>query len=340
MQPTLLLTHEGRVPLYLQIKHQLRYLITSGQMPPGSRLPTVRQVAKELGVNVSTVSLAYRHLQEEGLVASTPGRGTHVVPLDNIDASLTEREQLAVEALETALLRNAALGFTTDEMAQRFNTSLQRPAPPRTVVLIAATVRVARKYANSIESSFSDAAVVPFGLAAVERNDPVLRRALDVSYDVIVFASLSREARDRIGAQLLQHRVLTISGKVTRSAIDALQAVDPRHSVCLLAQADFLNVSVALIRAHLQRPGESPLEIATESEPSHAQALVDTHDVVVFNTGLLEALPDLRLPHSKRVELEFDLDDESIERLRAAWRPSTEVGVEHPATDTTTTQTT
>lgn len=320
MRPKLLLTHEGRVPLYLQLEHQLRYLITSGQLPPASKLPTVRDVAKDLGVNVSTVARAYRRLQEEGLVASMPGRGTHVVPQDHIDASLAERERLAVAAIDAAMLRNAALGFSATAMTRRLDARLQRPPPPRTAILIAATSRVARKYANSVEREFAGTAVAPFAVAAVERDDPILRAAFDIAYDVIVFASLPREARDLINARARQHRILTISGKVTRAALAALRAVPARARVCLLAQADFLNVSVAVVREHLARPPRAPLEIATEAEADRAQALVDSHDVVVFNTGLLEALPDLRLPRSKAVELEFDLDNESIERLERAWR--------------------
>lgn len=319
MNPALRLTHEGRVPLYLQIQHQLRYLITSGQIPPGARLPSVRQVAKDLGVNVSTVSLAYRHLQDEDLVASSPGRGTHVVTRDNVDTSLAERERLALEALEFAMLRNAALGFTRDALAQRVNASLQQPPPPRTVVLIAATARVARKYANSVEAAFPDTTVVPFGLAAVDRRDPVLCRALDVAYDVITFASLNRDARASVAAMLDDHRVLSISGKVTRSAIATLRSIDPHQTLCLLAQADFLNVSVALVREHAPNGADAHLEIATEADPHRAQALVNAHDLVVYNTGLVEALPDLWLPARKRIELEFDLDEESIARLRAAW---------------------
>ena len=123
-----------------------------------------------------------------------------------------------------------------------------------------------------------------------------------------------------ITARARQHGILTISGRVTQAAIAALRSTPVHHSVCLLPQADFLNVSVALVREHLPRPPRAPLEIATETEADRAQALVDSHDVVVFNTGLLEALPELRLPRSKGVELEFDLDVESIERLERAWR--------------------
>ena len=178
MRPKLLWAHEGRVPLYLQLEHQLHYLITSGQLPPASMLPTVRAVAKDLGGNVSTVTRAYRRLQQEGLVASTPGCSTHVVPQDHIDASMAERERLA----------------------------------------IAATSRVAREYATSVEREFAGTAVTPFAVAAVERDDPILRAAFDIAYDVVVFASLHREARDLITARARQHRILTISGKVTQGS--------------------------------------------------------------------------------------------------------------------------
>jgi len=66
------------VPVYLRIAERVRADIASGQLGPGSRLPTIRALAAELGVNRDTVALAYEELSCEGLVEATVGRGTFV----------------------------------------------------------------------------------------------------------------------------------------------------------------------------------------------------------------------------------------------------------------------
>jgi len=68
--------------LWLQLKQQLTWLIASGQIQPGEKLPSVRQLADHLGINLHTVRAAYRKLEAEGLVATRHGLGTVVLEFD------------------------------------------------------------------------------------------------------------------------------------------------------------------------------------------------------------------------------------------------------------------
>ena len=61
-----------------QIARGIRVLLASGSLKPNDELPTVRQLAGDLGVNLNTVSRAYRELEDAGLVTSVRGRGTVV----------------------------------------------------------------------------------------------------------------------------------------------------------------------------------------------------------------------------------------------------------------------
>src|SRR6266566_9270618 len=72
------LNREQSTPLYQQICEKLREAILSGQLSEGTRLPTERALAKELGVNRTTVMNAYNQLASEGLLEGHVGRGTLV----------------------------------------------------------------------------------------------------------------------------------------------------------------------------------------------------------------------------------------------------------------------
>jgi DNA-binding transcriptional MocR family regulator len=65
-------------PVYRQIADQLRTGIARGALAPGTRLPTIRDLARRLGVNRDTVALAYEALAAEGLLEARVGRGTFV----------------------------------------------------------------------------------------------------------------------------------------------------------------------------------------------------------------------------------------------------------------------
>ncbi|MGC9530272.1 MAG: PLP-dependent aminotransferase family protein [Candidatus Bipolaricaulaceae bacterium] len=85
------LDRESGAPLYHQIRNQLRTMILSGLLPPGSRLPPSGELARELGVNRTTVVNAYRTLWSEGLVEGRAGGGTVVArPQDRDPQALPE----------------------------------------------------------------------------------------------------------------------------------------------------------------------------------------------------------------------------------------------------------
>lgn len=82
------------IPIWLQLRNRLIYLILSGSYQPGEKLPTVREMAVELGINYNTVGKVYQGLERDNYIVSLRGRGTFVA--DEIPAS--EGETLATGA--------------------------------------------------------------------------------------------------------------------------------------------------------------------------------------------------------------------------------------------------
>ncbi|MEW2555184.1 GntR family transcriptional regulator [Streptomyces zhihengii] len=71
--------HASPVPPYEQLRAQLADLISVGRLGQGARLPSVRQLASDLGLANNTVVRAYRELEVAGLVRSRRGSGTQVI---------------------------------------------------------------------------------------------------------------------------------------------------------------------------------------------------------------------------------------------------------------------
>jgi len=76
--PALTLDPASPVPPFEQLRTRIAALATSGELPPGTRLPTVRQLAADLGLAANTVARAYRELETDGVVATHGRRGTTV----------------------------------------------------------------------------------------------------------------------------------------------------------------------------------------------------------------------------------------------------------------------
>jgi DNA-binding LacI/PurR family transcriptional regulator len=73
---------DSALPIAVQLAQQLRWLIVRGQASVGDRLPPVRELADELGINMHTVRAAYQDLSRAGLITSRPGAGTIVAAYD------------------------------------------------------------------------------------------------------------------------------------------------------------------------------------------------------------------------------------------------------------------
>ncbi len=69
---------ESHVPLYVQLRDQLRALVHTGDLRPGDRIPASRELANQLGVHRTTVANAYAELESEGLIQGHVGRGTFI----------------------------------------------------------------------------------------------------------------------------------------------------------------------------------------------------------------------------------------------------------------------
>ena len=69
---------ESGIPIWLQLRNRLIYLIVSGAYQPGDKLPTVRELAVDLGVNYNTVSKVYQDIERDGYIVSKRGCGTYV----------------------------------------------------------------------------------------------------------------------------------------------------------------------------------------------------------------------------------------------------------------------
>jgi 2-aminoadipate transaminase len=72
------LQSESHIPLYVQLRDQLRALVHSGELRSGDRIPASRELALQLGVHRTTVANAYAELESEGLIQGHVGRGTYI----------------------------------------------------------------------------------------------------------------------------------------------------------------------------------------------------------------------------------------------------------------------
>jgi DNA-binding transcriptional regulator YhcF (GntR family) len=108
------------LPPYQQVFEQIRGAIERGDLAAGSPLPTVRQLAGDLGIAPNTVARAYSELQAAGWLVGDGRRGTHVagnVPRLDRQSRLLDLRETIERFVDTMRHR----GFTTQEIAAEFS---------------------------------------------------------------------------------------------------------------------------------------------------------------------------------------------------------------------------
>jgi len=78
-----IIANTSGMPIYEQIKEQIKEAILSGELCEGEALPSIRQLAKDLKISVITTTRAYTDLEQEGFIATVQGKGCYVLPKNN-----------------------------------------------------------------------------------------------------------------------------------------------------------------------------------------------------------------------------------------------------------------
>ena len=102
-------------PIYEQIQTELRRFMLTGVLPPGSRLPSVRELAGQLAINPNTIQRAYRELEADGYILSVAGKGSFVAQVDQL---AEQQKKQAVDAFRAAAQKLRQLGLTQAQLAQ------------------------------------------------------------------------------------------------------------------------------------------------------------------------------------------------------------------------------
>ena len=100
-------------PIYLQLMDTITLAITSGALPAGSRLPSVRELAAQAGVNPNTMQRALSELERSGLLYSQRTAGRFVT--DQSVNITQKRKELAMEQIQAFLSSMKDMGYSTEE---------------------------------------------------------------------------------------------------------------------------------------------------------------------------------------------------------------------------------
>lgn len=117
----IIISNDSGLPIYEQIKNQIKAQIVAGELKADEDLPGMRTLASDLKVSVITTKRAYNDLEQEGYIYSMPGKGSFVKKLNEEvvrENALAEIEKYFIDAMTVA----KAAGIDIDELQEILKT--------------------------------------------------------------------------------------------------------------------------------------------------------------------------------------------------------------------------
>lgn len=299
------------IPIGVQLRGLIEFGIACGELRPGERLPSVRELADQLGVAPMTVAQVYRELKEKGLIQSRAGSGTFAAdagqPTAGADrdvAGLHRRiDTLIDEALAIGLKPGDLTGLIAARIAERQSRSR------RTDIVMAGNFPAATAaYAEAIAALLGPGVTVePMTIDAIAADPAVRRRA--AAADIVLTLS---HRRHEVVAALPGAVIAAISFIPSEATRRALASLDPLARVLVVS---IFPEFTPMMKGGVQRfaPHVSDITVTLRDVPE-LDRLLAAADVVVYATGA-DALAERLRPGAIAFEYRHTPDPGDLRRV-------------------------
>jgi GntR family transcriptional regulator len=191
------LHQDDPAPVYIQIERRIRLGVADGSLQPGDHLPSVRDLARRLGLSPNTVGRAYADLSREGTIRARAGGGSEIAARERLDQPALQRQRLdrlRLLARQTAV-RGLALGLEPDEIAEALRAELAAHGRP------VSGARVPETLGEHEAPLLSARNRLRGRVAAIRAGEVLAEVTIDVREGQHVVAAVTRSSVDRLGLE-------------------------------------------------------------------------------------------------------------------------------------------
>lgn len=300
------------VPLQSQLFEQLKHFIGTRRIEQGQRLPSVRQLARELNLSPVTVSRAFAELEARGLVEARQGSGVFVVDFTQLETEGGPQDGRLRDFAAAVVSQAKRLGYEPDALAEAIRAAgaAQEARDPRLIVVVDEFDSVDPQV-DQLVAALVDDGVRVVGLRLDELNGraDLIERAGVIASAPHCFGLVRKRLGDR------QEDIIGLTMTLSEDVRARLRRIEPTSRVAVVGtMPSFLSWMSYLVRLQVPLHAD-PVEVAMTDEPSVRRA-VAAADVVVYGSGVRHRLPPLLPEGLAAIELRHVPDEESIANLR------------------------
>lgn len=302
-------------PLYIQIKKYIKKYIEDGNWPIGHRLPSERDLAKEMGVSRKTVSLAYKELESEGVLSSHQGRGTFVIEVPKGDEAMVFKN--IIKTIDECFDTSLKMGMDADgflNLCKKRVNEYKDKLHELKVMLVECNKEQLDYFCEELELG-SGVSITPVLLQDFKTNYVTIRQQLK-NYDFLITTLFHiKEVTEIIKDENI--KILPIALNPQLESIIKIARIPKQSSVGILAISEnFANKAKrAIFEAGLHF--ESTI-ISTATKPAEVKQFIEQVDTVIVSPGRRKHVMPFIKDSRKVIEFIFVPDAGSVNLLKTS----------------------
>ncbi|MDU2065842.1 MAG: winged helix-turn-helix domain-containing protein [Sporomusaceae bacterium] len=303
------------LPIYLQVKGYVLDKIKSGELQPGDRLPTERDLAKTLEISRNTVSAAYKELLLEGILEARQGKGTFVKKEDQSYESATlpgSRLERMMKIIDEAMQKGLELGFTVDQFTAIANVrAREKEVAVRhlRIAVVDETPEYLRRFLQQL-SSLAVASLEGVVLADLLSGKTSLELLKSCDYVVTTTAHLAQVAKLWGSSD----KLITLSVTPKLEAVIKLARIPVYSKVGIVAESEGFAKSVRELLGTVT-VGDISVSTALNYSKEELKAFCQEQTILIVPEEEQGKVAALTTPEQQVVAFYYEIDQGSLHQL-------------------------
>jgi DNA-binding transcriptional regulator YhcF (GntR family) len=309
------LNKDSGVPLYLQVKKQIMDLIRDGSLKVGNKMPTERELSENLKVSRNTVSMAYKDLEQEGILKSYQGRGTFVAEEAKPWKAYGIKDKI-IKFVDLGLEEALEIGMDVDEFLEVVEQRVKEKKEHMsrmTAVYVECNVEQARMFSQQLSKS-TNMNIIPLTLPDLNKMEKETIETIEKSQVIIATFNHVKEVKEL--TRSFNRDVLGIAINPDLGTIVRIARYPDNVKfgfICISEEFKFK------IRGALEEAGLGNMNIVYSNTQNEEELIeiINNSDVLIVSPGRYNDVKELNKGNKEIIRFLYTLDDGSVKALKS-----------------------
>lgn len=306
---------DNGVPIYLQVKNQIKAEVRNGSLKSGMKMPTERELSLKLNTSRNTISTAYHELEKDGILKSYQGKGTFVAEEGELyrDQNVKDKILKFVDlGFETALED----GISSDEFMQIVNRRVKEKLELMkkiSAVYVECNVEQARMFSEQL-SEKTNMDIKPLTINQLNKMNSETKNTLDKSQVIITTFNHVNEV-----SKLTSKYSKDVLGVAINPDLETIVKIArfPKETkfvfFCISEEFKF-KIKSALEKSGL---GNINVKYSNNKDKDALRKIIDESDAIIVSPGRYGDIEKLNKDNKQIIKFVFNLDEGSVRALKS-----------------------